>query len=137
MSRTCPKCGSDNITYQTFQENRGGKTVTRKKTRIAGRVDVEYEHTPVYVHEEHGCLWWVFIGWWWRFFEFFYRLMFAFFGLFFKLAFDMILFVPRLIIGLFTGSGINAKTTSTTKTRNKVVYRKMAQCQDCGRTWKC
>ena len=120
MSRTCPKCGSDNITYQTFQENRGGKTVTRKKTRITGRVDVEYEP------EGHGCLWWIFIGWWWVFYEFIFRIIFG-----------MILFIPRLIIGLFTGSGINAKITSTTKIRNKVIYRKMAQCQDCGRTWKC
>ena len=137
MSRTCPKCGSDNITYQTFQENKGGKTVTRKKTRITGRVEVEREHIPVYEHEEHGCLWWICIGWWWMFFKLFFKISIMLLGLIFRIAFYIILFIPRLIIGLFTGDGIIARTISTSRTRNRIVYRKMAQCQDCGRTWKC
>ena len=137
MSRTCPKCGSDDIAYQTFQENRGSKTVTRKKTRITGRVDIEHEHTPIHIHESHGCLWWVFIGWWWMFFEYTFKFMFMILGLIFRLAFEMVIFIPRLIINLIAGNGITAKTTSTSRTRNKVVYRKVAQCQECGHTWKC
>lgn len=137
MRGICPKCGSDNITYQTFQENRGSKTVTRKKTQITGRIDIEHEHVPMCEYEEHGCLWWVFIGWWWMFYKLFFKFMLMMFCFIFRMAFDIILFIPRVIIGLFEGSGVNAKTTSTSRTRNKIVYRKMAQCQNCGRTWKC
>lgn len=47
---TCPKCGSNNVNIQTFQENRGSITNTKSKYKEKG----------------HGILWWIFIGsWWW------------------------------------------------------------------------
>ena len=111
MSRTCPKCGSDNITYQTFQENRGGKTITRTKGKYYDRSD-----------RGHGCLWWLFIGWWWWMVD---------------LLMWITLFFPRLVIRLFRRSDGVMKSKSVSHTKNKIAYRKMAQCQDCGRTWKC
>ena len=48
QNRVCPKCGSENITFQVHQEE---KTVTRTRTR--------------YREKGHGCLWWLTIGWFW------------------------------------------------------------------------
>ena len=108
MSRTCPKCGSDNITYQTFQENKGGKTVTRTKSK--------------YKEKRHGCLWWGFIGWWWWIIEIFLWIF---------------LFIPRMLIHIGRKRDFNMTSKTVSRTKNKIAYRKMAQCQDCGRTWKC
>ena len=46
----CPKCGSENVTSQMFQENLGTSTIskTKTKTKTAG----------------HGVLYWIFLGWW-------------------------------------------------------------------------
>ena len=81
MSRTCPKCGSDNITYQTFQENKGGKTVTRTKSK--------------YKEKRHGCLWWGFIGWWWWIIEIFLWIFLSFLGMF--LFFVFLLFLNNCL----------------------------------------
>lgn len=44
----CPKCGSTNISASVINE--------------------------VHTKPEHGCLWWILVGWWWR------LIWFIFFG---------------------------------------------------------
>lgn len=45
---TCPKCGSNDIETQTFQENQGSVSSTKS----------------LYAQKKHGVLWWICIGWW-------------------------------------------------------------------------
>lgn len=44
----CPRCGSDNISFQVHQET---KTITKTKSN--------------YKEKRHGLLWKICIGWWW------------------------------------------------------------------------
>lgn len=106
----CPKCQSENVRVDTFQEQQGGKTVTKTRSK--------------YKEKGHGLLWWLFIGsWWW--------------------AVDLLLwccfFVPRLILRLFAapfkkkkfeGGGVSTSTTS-----NKITYKTVCICQNCGNRW--
>ena len=50
----CPKCGSENITYQREQTGSIG----------AGTNKVVIEQPK----KSKGCLYWMFIGWWWKLF---------------------------------------------------------------------
>lgn len=106
----CPQCESENVSVQTFQENHGSKTITRTKSK--------------YRERGHGFLWWLFIGWWWWMID---------------LMLWFILFFPRLILRLFAAPFKKKKysgfknTVSTT--RNRVSYRTVCTCQDCGYQW--
>lgn len=106
----CPKCGSDNVTASTFQEDRG--TVTTSKTKSK------------YREQGHGCLWWLTIGWWWWIVD---------------LLSWIVFFIPRLILRLFSAPFRRKKykgTSSTvSQTVNKVGYRTVCTCQNCGHSW--
>ena len=106
----CPKCGGMNISYQTFQENRGGASFTRTTARVQE------------TEEGHGCLWWMLIGWWWWIF---------------KLSIWLVLLVPRMIGALLTGGGRAVGTaTSASVHKNMIRYTTIAQCNDCGYHWE-
>jgi hypothetical protein len=106
----CPKCGSEDVTKQVFQENRGSRTITHTKSK--------------YKEQGHGCLWWLLIGWWWWIVDLFLWIFF---------------FVPRLIIRLFAApfkrKKYKGKSTSVSETVNDIAYRTMCTCQKCGNTW--
>lgn len=107
MSRTtCPKCGSSDIEYQTFQENRGGKTVTKT--------------TSKYKEKGHGCLWWIFVGSWWWMVDIFLWIFF---------------FLPRVLLHIGRKKNYKQTSTSVAKTKNKISYRTMGQCRSCGYKW--
>ena len=106
----CPHCGSENVQIQTFQEQRESKTVTKHKFKAA--------------EQKHGCIWWLAVGWWWSIID-----LFMWFFMFF----------PRLVMRLFAapfkkkkyvGSG-----TSVSKTQNKIEYKTIFVCQNCGKRW--
>lgn len=102
----CPKCGSENVQTNTFQEQKGSKTVTKYSFKAA--------------EKHHGCLWWCIIGWWW----FFIDLMI------------WICFFPfRFTVQLFRRKKYTAGGTSTSKTHNKIGYRTVCVCQNCGKQW--
>ena len=107
---TCPKCGAENITIQTFQEERG--SVTRSKTKSK------------YKEKGHGCLWWITIGWWWWIVD---------------LLSWIFLFFPRLIMRLFASpykkAKYKGKSTTVSTTRNSIGYRTVYTCQSCGHQW--
>ncbi|MBQ5316132.1 MAG: hypothetical protein J6I96_01105 [Oscillospiraceae bacterium] len=106
----CPKCGSEDITKQVFQENKGNTTITKT--------------TSKYKEQGHGCLWWLLIGWWWWMVD---------------LCIWIFAFVPRLIIGLIASSTKKRKykgsSTSVSQTVNEITYRTVCTCQKCGNTW--
>ena len=106
----CPKCGSEDIAKQVFQENLGSKTVTNTTSR--------------YKEQGHGCLWWLLIGWWWWAVD----LFLWFFA-----------FIPRLILRLFAApfkkKKYKGKSTSVSETVNEIRYRTVCTCQRCGNTW--
>lgn len=106
----CPKCGSEDISKQIFQENRGSKTVTHTSSR--------------YKEVGHGCLWWLLIGWWWWIVDLWLWIWF---------------FIPRLILRLFAApfkkKKYKGKSTSVSETVNDISYRTVCTCQKCGHTW--
>ena len=103
----CPSCGSTNVTSQVFQENHGGATVTKTKSK--------------YREKRHGLLWWLFIGWWWWIVD---------------LILWIFMFIPRLIMQLFKKKKYKGKSKSVTTTVNKITYSTVYTCGDCGHTWK-
>lgn len=103
----CPKCGGTNVDVQTFQENRGGRTVSRTKSK--------------YKEKGHDCLWWLIIGWWWWFIDLFIWI-FAFF--------------PRLIIRLFRKKKYVGTSTTVSSTKNRITYKSVCVCLDCGKRWE-
>ena len=109
---TCPKCRSKNVSIQVIQENLGGTTITKTKGSIK--------------EKGHGLLWWIFIGWWWKIID----LIIWFFA-----------FFPRLVVHII-GSVVFPKkkkykteSTTITHTSNKIVYKKICTCQNCGASW--
>ena len=106
----CPKCGSGDVSVNTFQENLGSVTTatTRSKYREKG----------------HGCLWWLLIGWWWWIVDLFTWIF---------------LFVPRLIVRLFSAPFRRKKYTGTSstvsRTVNSISYRTVCTCRRCGHSW--
>lgn len=103
---TCPKCGSENVTTQTFQENRGSTTITKTKSK--------------YKEKGHGCLWWLCIGWWWWIVD---------------LLLWIFLFVPRFCVQLFKKKKYKGKSKSVSTTVNDVSYTTVCLCGDCGNRW--
>ena len=104
---TCPKCGSTNVDSQIFQENLGGTTVTKTKSK--------YKQTG------HGCLWWLLIGWWWWIVD---LLLWIFF------------FFPRLIIQIFKKKKYKGESTSASVTSNTISYKTIFLCKNCGERWE-
>lgn len=106
----CPKCQSENVKVDTFQEESGSKTITKSKSK--------------YKEKGHGLLWWLCIGWWWWMVDLFLWICF---------------FFPRLILRLFAAPFKKKKYvgegTSVSKTSNKIHYRTICVCQNCGHKW--
>lgn len=106
----CPKCQSEDVETNTFQEQTGSKTVTRTKSK--------------YKEKGHGIIWWLIIGWWWWIVD---------------LISWFIIFVPRLILRIFAAPFKkkkyvgDSKTTSTT--HNKIKYKTVCICHNCGHKW--
>lgn len=105
----CSSCGSDNVNVQVIQENQGGTTITKTKGTIK--------------EKGHGILWWVLVGWWWWMVDLIMWICF---------------FLPRLIIAIIFPKKKKYKTESVSvaKTSNKVVYKKVCTCQNCGNSWR-
>lgn len=103
----CPKCGSDNVTVQTFQENSGSTTITKTKSK--------------YKEKGHGCLWWLTIGWWWWIVD---------------IMLWIFLFIPRFCVQLFKKKKYKGKSTSVATTVNDVAYKTICVCQNCGNRWE-
>ena len=106
----CPKCGSANVNVNTFQENRSSVTTATTQSK--------------YREKGHGCLWWLLIGWWWWIVD---------------LLSWIFLFLPRLILRLFTAPFKKKKYTGTSRTVsttvNDVSYKTVCTCQSCGYSW--
>jgi len=102
----CPKCKSENVSVQTFQEQKGSSTVTRTRSK--------------YREKRHGLLWWLCIGWWWWMVDIFLWI---------------ILFPVKLIQAITRKKKYVGKSKSTTSTRNKIRYQTVCTCQSCGHTW--
>lgn len=103
----CPKCGSENVSSQVFQENRGGTTVTKTKSK--------------WKEKKHGFLWWLFIGWWWWIID---------------LLLWIFLFLPRFCIALFRKKKYKGKSKSVSSTVNNISYATVHTCGNCGHSWR-
>lgn len=103
----CPKCGSESIQTQTFQEEQGSKTVTKYRFKARSK--------------KHGFLWWVFIGWWW------WMVDLMLWILFFPFKFIYSLFFKR--------KKYDISGRSIARTKNKIKYKTVYVCQDCGNRW--
>ena len=103
----CAKCGSDNVIVQIMQEEKGSVAKTKHKFHA--------------VQKKHGFLWWLLIGWWWWIFDL--MLWVAFFPF-------------RAIYALTRKKKYKVKGTSKTVQRNKIVYKKICTCQNCGHVWQ-
>lgn len=106
----CPICRSTSIQINTFQEQKGRKTVTKTKSK--------------YKEKGHGILWWLYVGWWWWIID-----LFSWF----------ILFIPRLILRIFAAPYKKKKyvgsSKTVSKTDNKIHYKTICVCQNCGHKW--
>lgn len=103
---TCPKCGNDQVSVQTYQENRGSVTHSKTKSK--------------YKEKGHGFFWWLFIGWWWWIVDLFLWVF---------------LFIPRLLVKIFHRKKYVGKSTTTSATVNTIVYTTVYTCQHCGHSW--
>lgn len=72
-----------------------------------------------YKEKRHGFFWWAFIGWWWWMIDLFLWIF---------------LFLPRVLLHI----GRKRKYVSDSKTvsKDKVKYRTICVCQNCGYNWK-
>lgn len=102
----CPRCGSFAVFTQVMQEQQGTKAVTKTKSK--------------YKQKKHGLLWWIFIGSWWWIIDIFLWLF----------AFPL-----RFAFALFRKKKYVKTETSVTSSKNKIVYRKVCTCQQCGNVW--
>ena len=107
----CPKCGSGNVSINTFQEDHGAVTTSRTVSK--------------YKEKGHGCLWWLLIGWWWWIVDLFSWIF---------------LFIPRLILHLFASPFRKKKYKGTSSTVSSTVrnitYKTICTCQNCGHSWE-
>lgn len=107
----CPKCGNDNVSVQTMSENLGTSTVSKTKSK--------------YKEKGHGILWWLCIGWWWWMVD---------------LCIWIVAFFPRLILRLFAAPFKKKKyigsSTTVSESMNKIKYRTICTCQNCGYHWE-
>ncbi len=107
----CPKCGSQNVSVQVFQENTGSVTKTHTKYKFK--------------EKGHGIIWWIAVGWWWCIIDFFSWFLF---------------FFPRLLLRLFSSPFKKKKyvgnSTGKEITKNKIKYKQICICQSCGHQFK-
>lgn len=107
----CPKCGSCDVDVQVVQENLGGKTKIRTKSK--------------YKEKGHGFIWWLTIGWWWWIVDLFSWILF---------------FVPRLVLRIFASpfkkKKYEEKSKTVSTTRNKIQYKSVFLCKSCGHHWE-
>ena len=107
----CARCGSNNVNVQVIQENQGGTTITKTKS--------------ISKEKKHGILWWLFIGWWWWMIDIFFWIF---------------LFPLRLFVGIlnrvFKKKKYVTKSTSIGNTSNRIIYKKICTCQNCGNSWR-
>lgn len=94
----CPKCNSENVFTQSFQEN-NSRTITKTKEK------------------RHGFLWWITIGWLW---------------ILVKLMFWIFAFPIMAVLHI----GRKRDYVSKSQTINKIHYKTVCTCQNCGYTWK-
>ena len=71
-----------------------------------------------YKEAGHGCLWWLIIGWWWWMVD---------------LCLWIFAFFPRLLVQIFKKK--KYKGTASTETKNKIAYKSICICKDCGHNW--
>ena len=106
----CPKCGSGDVTVNTFQEGHGSVTTATTRSK--------------YKEKGHGCIWWLLIGWWWWIVD---------------LATWIFMFIPRLILRLFSAPFRKKKyrgsSSTVSRTVNNITYRTICTCQHCGYHW--
>lgn len=103
---TCPKCRSESVSIQTFQEQKGSVTKTRTRFKVS--------------EKRHGFLWWLFIGWWWKFI---------------KLILWIVAFPFMAILRLLRRRDYTGSSKSTARMHNKISYKSVCTCQNCGHTW--
>jgi len=103
----CPHCGGNNVDMQVHQENIGGHTVVKTKSK--------------YKQKGHGCLWWLCIGWWWWMVD---------------LMLWICIFPARLIAQLFKKKKYVGKSTSVSTTKNNIKYKTVYLCKSCGHHWE-
>lgn len=102
----CPRCGKANVSVQVVQENHGGATVTKSKGTMK--------------EKRHGLFWWLFIGWWWWAVD---------------LCLWIFVFPLRLVAQLFKKRDYKTNSTSVAVTSNRITYKKICTCQNCGNSW--
>lgn len=103
----CPKCGSTHTEMQVFQEQVSSQAITKTKSK--------------YKEKKHGIFWWLFFGWWWWIVDLFIWI-FA--------------FIPRALLHIGRKKKYVGSSTSTTTTKNKIEYKSMRVCKDCGHHWQ-
>ena len=102
----CPKCGSNDVSVNTFQEDRGSITTSKTKSK--------------YKEQGHGCLWWLTIGWWWWIVD-----LFLWIGL----------FPLRLLYELLRKRKYVGRSTTVSQSVNRIKYKTVCSCRACGNTW--
>lgn len=102
----CPKCGSDHVDVQVFQENMGSETHNQSNFKLK--------------EKGHGILWWLFIGWWW---------------MPIKLILWIVAFPFMAVLRLGRKKKYEGTSTGQSTTQNKIEYRRVFLCKDCGHTW--
>lgn len=107
VSLVCPKCGSTNIRSETFQEQDQSVTTGVSKTKL--------------VEKRHGFFWWLLIGWWW---------------MIIKAVLWIVAFIPMALIRAGRRKKYVGTTTTVNTTKNRIQYRIVCTCQDCGHIWK-
>ena len=103
----CPKCGSTHTEMQVFQENHESQAVTKTKSK--------------YKEKKHGFLYNWTIGWIIKLFD---------------LILWIFLFIPRALLHIGRKKKYVGTSTSTTTTKNKITYKSMRVCKDCGHHWQ-
>ena len=103
----CPKCKSENVTNQVFQENKGSRTTSTTNFKIK--------------EKGHGIFWWLCIGWWWWMID---------------IMLWVLLFLPRLILAMFyKKKKYVGKSRTKSRIINDIRYKTIHLCQNCGHTW--
>lgn len=108
----CPKCGSENVNIETFQEEQGSKTITRRRFKVSE------------TGKHHGFFWWVFVGWWWI------PIKFTLWIICFP-----IMLIASLFGRVFGRKSYKGKEKEKSVTRNRIGYTTVCVCQNCGKRW--
>jgi len=103
----CPKCQSEHIDVQVFQENRGSETQSQTNFQFK--------------EKGHGVLWWICIGWW--------------YVPFIKLPLWLIAFPFMAVMRLGRKKKYQGSATGRSSTQNQIDYRRVFLCKDCGHSW--